>query len=115
MFAMNICIRNSIEPKRLEYLKDKLHILQIDKPAENQLRFTLDPLAEYLASIHLVETLDDSEEKWDDFFKKVDQYSPDKIQGFLLAVQDCIQSEMKESSFSQSILEKLANYINPEI
>jgi hypothetical protein len=92
---------------RLNYLHSKLHILQIIKPSENYLRFTLDPLAEYLASMYIVETFKDDEVQWSCFLEKVDTQSLDEIQGFLLAIQEYLEIKMKTMNIPESILEML--------
>src|SRR5262249_4614518 len=55
------------------------------------IRFSLDPLAEYLAALYLVEKHGKSDEWWEGFFDKAEQQSgaPYTIKGFLLVVRDC--------------------------
>jgi hypothetical protein len=96
---------------RLNYLQNKLHILQVVKPAEQEIRFALDPLAEYLASIHIVETFEECEEKWDYLFERIDKYPANEIQGFLLAIQESIQIKMKEICFPESVMKNLKTRI----
>jgi len=71
---------------RLDYLENKLRVLRRDKA---QTRFVLDPLAEYLAGMQVVETYKGNTAHWKSFFKRADEKSPEKIKGFLLAVRDC--------------------------
>ena len=79
------CLRNDFKPhaaergqvllalgedkpeQRLSYLEKRLHLIQTVGTAENRIRFTLDPLAEYLAALHLVDTLGADEPGWKDF------------------------------------------------
>jgi HEAT repeat protein len=75
---------------RLKYLEDKLRIIQTKGVAHDQIRFSLDPVAEYLAALHLLDINGKDESKWQDFLKVADsQNSPEAIKGFMLAVKDC--------------------------
>ena len=75
---------------RLKYLEDKLRIIQTKGVAHDQIHFALDPVAEYLAALHLLDINGKEESKWQDFLKVADsQNSPEAIKGFLLAVKDC--------------------------
>ena len=75
----------------LRYLEDRLSLVQTIGASQDQLRFSLDPLAEYLAALHLITLYDSHEEKWLEFFAAADLMpgSPASIHGFLAAVQDC--------------------------
>ncbi|WP_421657875.1 SUMF1/EgtB/PvdO family nonheme iron enzyme [Leptothermofonsia sp. ETS-13] len=113
--------------KRLQYLEQRLRLLQTREPG-NKLRMILDPLAEYLAAIWLVEWflspsrqtapdfLVESQsnraapaEKWRQFLASIDQKqqagneTPEAIQGFLLAVRDCCLVKQQESQTSDRI------------
>ena len=75
---------------RLKYLEDKLRIIQTKGVAHDQIHFALDPVAEYLAGLHLLDINGKDESKWQDFLQVADsQNSPEAIEGFLLAVKDC--------------------------
>jgi hypothetical protein len=75
---------------RLKYLEDKLKIIQTKGVAHDQIQFALEPVAEYLAALHLLDINGKDESKWQDFLKVADsQNSPEAIKGFLLAVKDC--------------------------
>ncbi|MES1244738.1 MAG: hypothetical protein ABUT39_24235 [Acidobacteriota bacterium] len=58
------------------------------------LRFTLDPLAEYLAAISWLATLRDDEEGWKAWLSRLrgTEGYPEKMRGFLVAFQDCLQT-----------------------
>jgi HEAT repeat protein len=87
---LNVLQGESVE-SRLEYLEKRLRIIQTINPAQDYIRFTLDPLAEYLAGLHLVDIYNDDEKVWNNFIQKIKQISEDgnSLKGFLLAVQDC--------------------------
>jgi HEAT repeat protein len=90
--------------QRLHYLESKLRLLQIVGVGKENLRFALDPVAEYLAGLYLVDLYKTDSQKWQDFFKTADAQSgaPDAIKGFLLAVRDCYLAKIpgaKDSDF----------------
>lgn len=90
--------------QRLHYLESKLRLLQTVGVAKENLRFALDPVAEYLAGLYLVDLYKTDSQKWQDFFKTADAQSgaPDAIKGFLLAVRDCYLAKIpgaKDSDF----------------
>ena len=53
--------------------------------------FDLEPLAEYLAALYLIDSYEDQEYLWKNFLKKAQDImdSPESIKGFLLSVKDC--------------------------
>ena len=78
---------------RLDYLINRLRVIQVTGAAENRIRFVLDPLAEYLAGLQVVEENQGrgTKQKWERFLREADRMegAPDAIRGFLLAVRDC--------------------------
>ena len=75
---------------RIKYLEEKLRIIQTKGVAHDQIHFALDPVAEYLAALHLLDINGKDESKWQDFLNVADsQNSPEGIKGFMLAVKDC--------------------------
>ena len=75
---------------QLKYLEDKLKIIQTKGVGHDKIHFPLEPVAEYLAALHLLDINGKDESKWQDFLKVADsQNSPEAIKGFLLAVKDC--------------------------
>ncbi|MGD1910030.1 MAG: sister chromatid cohesion protein PDS5 [Rivularia sp. (in: cyanobacteria)] len=81
----------------LHYLEKRLGIIQISEPAKDKVRFALDPLAEYLAALYLIDAYNLDNYKWIEFIQKA-KFMPDldAIQGFLLAVQDCSVTNPEE-------------------
>ncbi len=61
------------------------------EPAREYLRFTLDPLAEYLAGLQVTESFGKHSSKWKEFLDKADKFpgAPATIKEFLSAVRDC--------------------------
>ena len=58
------------------------------------LRFTFDPLAEYLAAISWLATLRDDEKGWKAWLTRLrgTEGYPERVRGFLVAFQDCLQT-----------------------
>lgn len=79
--------------KALNYLKDKLELVETTS-FDQKIRFKVDPLAEYLAGIYLVEQNGGNEEKWNAFLDTTVSRpgSPENIRGFLLALRDCCEA-----------------------
>jgi HEAT repeat protein len=75
----------------LKYLSGRLHLIQTAGPISDLVRFSLDPLAEYLAALYLVERCREFEDLWKEFFDIAEKQpgAPETIKGFLLAVRDC--------------------------
>ena len=98
---------------RLKYLENRLRLIQTIGPALDQIRFTLDPLAEYLAALQLLEDYGKNQGQWRKFLTQATSISgaPTAIQGFLLAVRDCCLakgSPVKVPDFVAQELEKRA-------
>jgi hypothetical protein len=98
---------------RLKYLEDRLRLIQTIGPAQDQIRFALDPLAEYLAALQLLEDYGKNQGQWRKFLTQVTTLpgAPAAIQGFLLAVRDCCLvkgAELKVPDFVAQELEKRA-------
>ena len=97
----------------LDYLENRLHLIQTIGSAKDRIRFCLDPLAEYLAAWYLVDLHSNNDGKWRSlFFKKADDLvktsGQDAIKGFLLAVQDCYLSEIQGSKVTDFVPQKLS-------
>jgi len=55
---------NNSAEARLQYLEKHLRLIQTVGSAQDKIRFALDPLAEYLAGLHLVEDYSNNKTKW---------------------------------------------------
>ena len=75
----------------LSHLEHRLQLIETVLPARDRIRFSLDPLAEYLAALHLVRQKGADEQAWTTFFDDINQKQTthQEIRGFLLAVRDC--------------------------
>ena len=85
----------SVDPEnvyeRLVYLERRLHLIETLEPERDRVRFLLDPVAEYLAGLHLVKTYQSDATKWREFLAQADT-APGGVEasrGFMLAVRDC--------------------------
>ncbi len=83
---------------RLNYLSNRLRVIQVTGFAEDRIRFVLDPLAEYLAGLQVVEENKDDKRKWERFLENADRMpgAPEAIRGFLLGVRDCCLASKSE-------------------
>ncbi|MEM9448169.1 MAG: SUMF1/EgtB/PvdO family nonheme iron enzyme [Cyanobacteria bacterium P01_E01_bin.6] len=99
---------------RLDYLENRLRLLQTLEPRD-RLRIVLDPLAEYLAALCLVEYCQENPETyWQQFINSIEPMlertndPPEAIQGFLLAVRDCCLLKQVEAQVPVQVPEQLA-------
>lgn len=94
--------------ERLNYIKDSLRLVQTVEP-EDKISMVLDPLAEYLAGLYLVQQYRDDTEKWQKLLKEADNKpdAPKAIQGFLLALRDCCEVKQKEANIPSFVIEEL--------
>ncbi len=93
---------------RLKYLEKRLCLIRTKEPGYKVL-FDLDPLAEYLAGLYLVDDCREDEEKWREFLTEVDSKSgaPEAIKGFLLAVRDCYLAKVPDAKVTDFVPEEL--------
>ncbi len=95
----------------LRFLEHDLRILRRQPPSQTHVRFSLDPLAEYLAGLWFVETRGREEDQWKEFFETAEKIEdPKTIAGFLSATYDCCVGF--GVSVPESVLEKLRERMN---
>ncbi len=94
----------------LIYLEARLRLIRTVSPDDVQIQFVLDPLAEYLAGLHVVEKYKGNSARWKSFLKKADSMpgAPETIKGFLLAVRDCCLAKSMELNIPVFVAEELA-------
>jgi len=94
---------------RFKYLENRLCIIQTIPPSYTEIRFVLDPLAEYLSAMSVVEHCGNNEQLWHEFFAQADiqQGTPEMIKGFLLAVLDCCLANNKAVKIPEFVLLEL--------
>ncbi|MDQ2099018.1 MAG: HEAT repeat domain-containing protein [Tychonema bourrellyi B0820] len=97
---------------RIKYLEEKLRIIQTKGVSHDQIHFALDPVAEYLAALHLLD-INKDESKWQDFLKVADsQNSPEGIKGFMLAVKDCYLDKVPSAKDTDFLPKQIASRYN---
>jgi HEAT repeat protein len=99
---------------RLAYLENSLQVIQTNDLSEERLRFSLDPLAEYLAGLYLVKKYGDNEQLWSDFFIRIDAQSSalETTKGFLRVLLDCYLAKVKEYNLPDFLLQELKQRTN---
>jgi HEAT repeat protein len=104
---------NDLE-NRLQYLEKRLHLIHTIGAAQDKIRFTLDPLAEYLAAMQMLELCQKNQYLWNEFWHQITTSSEgiESIIGFLLALQDCSQVLGKEANLPQEIALELGQLLN---
>ncbi len=99
--------------RRFKYLEEKLHLMQTNVPSKENVRFVLDPVAEYLAGLHLVDIYGEDENKWCDFLIYADfQNPPEAIKGFMLAVRDCYLAKIPGAKDTDFLPKQIENRYN---
>jgi HEAT repeat protein len=93
---------------RLKYLENRLRLIRTKEPGYKVL-FDLDPLAEYLAGLYLVDCYGEDEKKWREFLAEADSKpgAPEAIKGFLLAVRDCYLAKAPDAKVTDFVPEEL--------
>jgi hypothetical protein len=99
--------------KRLNYLERKLKLIKTVQ--NNRIRFTIDPIAEYLAGLYLIDAHSKDENKWKDFREeakdklKANSSEAQTIRSFLNAVYDCCNEKYSGvSDYTKNEIKKLA-------
>jgi HEAT repeats len=79
------------EKERLAYLEIRLRLIETLEPERERIKFQLDPVAEYLAGLHLVHGLGPDEPAWRALLEQFDasEGGLESIRGFVLALRDC--------------------------
>ncbi|MBN3871184.1 HEAT repeat domain-containing protein [Nostoc sp. JL33] len=101
----------------LNYFENYLRLIKSIGYNNDQIRFALDPLAEYLAGLYLLEHYCENEVFWREFLAQAESKPQEEIKGFLLAVRECCiakGSEAKVPAFVAEELGKLAG-LDPEV
>lgn len=104
----------AIAEQHLQYLEgEPLHLIRVVAPAKTRVRFSLDPLAEYLAALYVVERYQGNVAFWKEFIEqaKIKSNISGNIKGFLLAVRySCIaRPEFEIPEFVMDELARLAD------
>ncbi len=97
---------------RLKYLENRLRLIRTKEPGY-KVFFDLDPLAEYLAALYLVDCYGEDEQKWREFLADADSKpgAPENIKGFLLALRDCYLAKVPEAKVTYFVPEELGKRV----
>jgi hypothetical protein len=83
-------IKHPAPEDKLRYVEERLGIVESIPPEKKFLQFSLDPLAEYLGAICIVDDWAGDPSKWRSFLKQASsQPKLEEVRGFLQAVVDC--------------------------
>lgn len=96
--------------ERLKYIENTLSIIRTEGADKNKVRFILDPLAEYMAGLYLIELYGDDEAFWrNEILEKAESETTniEEVKGFLLALRDCCLARRSEIKINDDIGEKL--------
>lgn len=91
------------------YLEHKLKIIYVVGVGRDRIRFSLDPLCEYLAALHLVNEYGNNEDLWRNFLNLAkESITESGSVEFLLATRDCCLSGENERA-PAFVVDELAN------
>jgi hypothetical protein len=101
---------NADAEERFQYLEQKLRLVQTEGAGRDRVKFALDPLAEYLAGLYLVEHNRSDDQLWRALLARARdaQGAPDSIRGFLLALRDCCLAKGAECGVPLYVANELA-------
>ena len=93
----------------LDYLENRLFLIRTISPLNKRIRFSLDPLAEYLAGLYIVNCFRDNKISWKNFVEEVSEKpgTLEEIRGFLLAVRDCCLARKAQIEIPNFAIEEL--------
>ena len=103
----------------LYYIENRLRLLKTVEPVKDRFKFLLDPLAEYLAGLHILDLYGEDEAAWHQFLAAADQKegAPATTKGFLLALRDCCLAKGKKANAPAFVATELAKRagLDPEV
>jgi hypothetical protein len=105
-----------LDQEALRYLEETLRLLSTVPPAKTDIQFVLDPLAEYIAAIRLIEVCAGDENEWRHFFDRADALSGGwiEIRGFLVALRDCCEAKGAEYDVPHVVMDQINQRITTE-
>ncbi|TCI03175.1 hypothetical protein EZV61_09830 [Corallincola luteus] len=97
----------------VNYMENRLKVIQTIKPAKDAVLFVLDPMAEYFAAMYLVQDMGETTDKWLAFLDTLEQpeNSITQISGFLNALKDSYESDERITK-SATVLERIQKLIS---
>jgi len=97
----------------LTYLETRLQVIDVVGPAETKVRFTLDPIAEYLAAQFLVGLLDGRQEEWDGCIEEIRSRVRgsggdwERVSGFVRALHECCSASVGDADVPARVAHQL--------
>lgn len=110
-------LKREADPEALVvYLEKRMQLIQTAGAGKDKVRFSLDPLAEYLSSLYLIEHHARRTPHWSGILDqmKAQPGAPDSIRGFLLALLDCCRYHGREYGVPESAIEGISRLLNPD-
>ncbi|OLE40997.1 MAG: hypothetical protein AUI36_24865 [Cyanobacteria bacterium 13_1_40CM_2_61_4] len=107
-------LKSETNPEELlDYCERVLRLIYTTGVEKDRLRFALDPLAEYLAGLRLVDIYGANKVSWDSFFRKLDGAceSKEQTREFLDAVRDCCLVKLDDKGFQSYVVAELEKRI----
>lgn len=96
---------------RLRYLQERVRIVQAVGPSGDMVRFTLDPVAEYLAAIKVAGDCGADENKWNELLERMKtEEATGPIDGFVSALRETLKVKSKELKISAAVIQKVADF-----
>jgi HEAT repeat protein len=97
----------------LYHLENRLRIIHTMGPAQDQICFALDPLAECLAALYWVEHHGTDVAAWSHWLMQADAMhnTPHSIQGLLLAMRDCCLHRSGDLNIPEFVLDELGRRV----
>lgn len=101
--------RDRLGPSLLQYLETQLNVIRTVGAAEIDIQFMLDPIAEYMASWHLVSLCAGDRKSWSQALADLDGApgAPAAIRDFLVALRDCCLARRTEFSVPAGVIAEL--------
>jgi HEAT repeat protein len=91
----------------LHYLEQRLYVIQTIGTSQQQIRFSLDPLAEYLAGLSAVDTWGEDRQLWQDGISAIPAQQLPLIRGFITALRDCYLAQVPNAQSNDAIASRL--------
>lgn len=101
----------------VEYLIQRLGVLESEGVNQVLLRFGLDPLAEYMAASYLVDSYRNDGAKWRTFLEDIEplDISVPERRGFFKALRDCCQATQGDTRVPDFVVEELEQRLTSEL
>jgi len=101
----------------IEYAELRLRLVETVGEARDRSRFKLDPLAEYLAALYLVDRCGSNASSWRAALRAADSKlgAPHTIRSFLFAILDCCTAQASEAGIPAFVIAELKDRNNMEM